>query len=486
MSNDNIDPRLLESIDEGASNIGFHSRTGQEDAAEDCNQICQGNRAHITHANTPISTHHIPSGHITDSDEQGSISSVYELSGDGSLEMVRSVDQTTPRSTNHILSEEELAAQKAYLDSYSLSHTANMASLASQINQDLNQRQRERLLGPSVLEPAVVPQPIISYGGDSSNDYLNTAAQIVAATSQHAMLAQVQANYSSSPASVDFEMQDAPNANSVVPQAYDHQFHGFPSPVDQPMSLLTNTDVLSYTAPPAADIDRLIARAQQVQQQTQMQIQQGLYDGPVACSGSVRATTVKAQAKPKARKSGPTAMQRAPLSISADPNEERVRVEIGEDGNPRVTLREGEDPNQPISIAEIVARPRDEQLTRPRDGEAPIQRVKINSRRSRPPYLPLEDGMNQEELLRRAMRNQEISELDRLDRRTRNNESARRTRERTRKTIADQAETIDQQTIQILGLQGQVAAHQQEIQQLRMELSKECRNDSYIDSLFAE
>lgn len=312
---------------------------------------------------------------------------MHGLPGD-TPQIVEPASQAVPRSTNHVLSEEELAAQQSYIDSFGLSQTTNVAHLATQISQDLNQRQRERLLASGPADRAVVQQPL---------------------------------------------------------------------------GLATN------------NIDALIVRARQVQQQ--------VYDLP-ASTDSARTAKPKAQSKPRVKKSGPTAMQRAPLSVSDDPDERRVKIEVSEDGTPRVTLREGEDPFQPITIAEIVARPRDEQLTRPREDESPIERVRINSRRSRPPYLPLEDGMNQEEILRRAMRNQEISELDRLDRRTRNNESARRTRERTRKTIADQADTIEQQNTQIQGLQRQITSHQQEIQQLRLDLVNERRNADDVDSLF--
>ncbi|KAH6659251.1 hypothetical protein BKA67DRAFT_652494 [Truncatella angustata] len=356
----------------------------------------------------------------------------------------------TLRNTNSFLSEAELAAQKAYINSYGLSQTADMANLAAQITKDLDQRQLDRLTTFDSAEQVQSAQKSApGYENDTISHDLPSPAEQTNTADQYQCPPNFPLSQYPSPSGQSAGAWYANSAYRAVEQALGN--NASPAPERNP-------------ALSADSLDRLIARAQRaatIQATT-----------PAPSRETRRTAKRKAQTKPKGKKSHPTPMQCAPLSVSAEPDVKRVKIDVEEDGTPHVILREGEDLSQPVMLAECVARPRDEQLTRPRDGEAPVERVRINSRRSRPPYLPLEDNMTQEERLRRAMRNQEISELDRQDRRSRNNESARRTRERTRKTIADQAATIEAQNSRIQELQDQVAAQQMEMQFLRASESR--------------
>ncbi|KAI1876894.1 uncharacterized protein JN550_000966 [Neoarthrinium moseri] len=168
---------------------------------------------------------------------------------------------------------------------------------------------------------------------------------------------------------------------------------------------------------------------------------------------------------PGPRRATATDMQCAPITGGRAPPK-KVTVDISDDGTPRVVTTDGED-GGPIRLSDIVARPRSEQITAPRAGQPPLKRVKINKRSTRVPYLPINDDMSDTERLRRAMRNQEMAEIDRAEKRARNNAAARRTREKREQMLANQRQTIAQQQQSIAALQSQLDAAQTELKRKR-------------------
>lgn len=444
-----IDPQLFDFVDSGAMDIDFDFSVAPEVAAMEAGQPTHGLYQFPIGSNASVS------------DFAFNSAPTHDLHADKSSQDSESVNQQSIRAAT-FFTEQELAAQKVYLNNYGFSHTTDMTNLASHVSRDFEQRQRERLLDGGLDDQnPLQPLALACQSNINGNDLVPGTERI-----------SIHNKYCSPTSTVDslsvqnLGVEYASKAYGTVQSFQDGLNQPVTPTAQQLRNLPSDTVYQAHTMSNSTGLDALIIRAQKSTQPAQ--------STPPAASGNLATKYEPCSKMPKAKKkSQPTPMQCAPLSISTEPNEKRLNIDISADGTPRVILREGEDPNQPISLAECVARPRDEQLTRPRDGDEPIQRLRINSRRSRPPYLPLEPGMTEEELLQRAMRNQEISELDRLDRRTRNNESARRTRERTKKTIADQAETIEQQNTQIQALQSQVAEQQQEIFRLHANLDQQ-------------
>lgn len=210
---------------------------------------------------------------------------------------------------------------------------------------------------------------------------------------------------------------------------------------------------------PDSDVGDLMAMAMEYSEQKKLEEQTS--QGVKAATGRTSKKTKK-PAKPKAKK-GPTAMQRAPVSIARDggvPKSVEMDVNLAEDGLPSIKVRPGSDVQD---LAEAVARPRDEQLSVSRVPQGP--RVKV-------PYLPIDDTMSKEEQLRRAARNQQISELDRADRRARNNEAARRTRERARQAIVDAQAQVEEREARIELLEAQIEERDEEIMMLKKQLAE--------------
>ncbi|KAH8680961.1 hypothetical protein BX600DRAFT_520164 [Xylariales sp. PMI_506] len=115
------------------------------------------------------------------------------------------------------------------------------------------------------------------------------------------------------------------------------------------------------------------------------------------------------------------------------------------------------------TLADRVARPRDEQITSATPGTAPLQRVRINRRQTRIPWLHIDSSMTEAEQLRRAQRNQEMAEIDRAERRARNNASAAKARKAKIDKIATQEATI-------LALRQHVEEQDERIERLKCEL----------------
>ncbi|KAI0159071.1 hypothetical protein BJ166DRAFT_529289, partial [Pestalotiopsis sp. NC0098] len=210
---------------------------------------------------------------------------------------------------------------------------------------------------------------------------------------------------------------------------------------------------------PDSDVGDLMAMAMEYSEQKKLEEQAS--QGAKITTGRASKKTKK-PAKPKAKK-GPTAMQRAPVSIARDggvPKSVEMDADLAEDGLPSIKVRPGSDVQD---LAEAVARPRDEQLSVARVPQGP--RVKV-------PYLPIDDTMSKEEQLRRAARNQQISELDRADRRARNNEAARRTRERARQAIVDAQAQVEEREARIELLEAQVEERDEEIMMLKKQLAE--------------
>lgn len=210
---------------------------------------------------------------------------------------------------------------------------------------------------------------------------------------------------------------------------------------------------------PDSDVGDLMAMAMEYSEQKKLEEQAS--QGAKITTGRASKKTKK-PAKPKAKK-GPTAMQRAPVSIARDggvPKSVEMDVDLAEDGLPSIKVRPGSDVQD---LAEAVARPRDEQLSVSRVPQGP--RVKV-------PYLPIDDTMSKEEQLRRAARNQQISELDRADRRARNNEAARRTRERARQAIVDAQAQVEEREARIELLEAQIEERDEEIMMLKKQLAE--------------
>ncbi|KAI4603038.1 hypothetical protein KJ359_005828 [Pestalotiopsis sp. 9143b] len=210
---------------------------------------------------------------------------------------------------------------------------------------------------------------------------------------------------------------------------------------------------------PDSDVDELMAMAAEYSEQKKREEQASQSAKANAGRASKKA---KKPAKPKVKK-GPTAMQRAPVSVAHDGGVEKsVEVDVGlaKDGLPSIKVRPGSDVQ---NLADAVARPRDEQLSVSRAPQGP--RVKV-------PYLPIDDTMSKEEQLRRAARNQQISELDRADRRARNNEAARRTRERARQAIVDAQAQVEEREARIELLEAQIKERADEITMLKKQLAE--------------
>ncbi|KAK6085527.1 hypothetical protein SCUP515_00634 [Seiridium cupressi] len=515
-TNTNIDPQLYQSSDPNILGLDFDLAFAPETVSMEGNRSEQEPGELSMNSHSPLlsllTDPSIPAPNQPTQTEQTQTTrnnplAVFDSSQDISTPYSEPTNQTKPCITNSFLTEQELADQKAYIDEYGLSRTANMTNLATQISQDLDQRQRERLLGTG--PPDQVPNhqyPAPAYGDNvlshnmeaeqqvytnqyypytlaslgefkvpdslelpplkqyqqTINDYQNSGH--LYASSAYETTQQGHYDPSQSAFHTAQEHTSTYGASAQTPLGAQH----YPKVMESSPDDLTTMTEQSTPRPSttASSLDALIALARQSVPQGQTAAT------PISRTIGGRVVKQKAKLMPKARKAQPTPMQRAPLSISAEPDDKPVNINIHEDGTPQVILREGEDPNKPITLAECVARPRDEQLTRPRDGESAIERVRINSRRSRPPYLPLEENMTEEEKMGRAIRNQEIAELDRLDRRTRNNESARRTRERTKNLIACQAQEIADKDGHIAELQLEIETQRKEIFRLREELGR--------------
>ncbi|KAK6198306.1 hypothetical protein LQW54_010390 [Pestalotiopsis sp. IQ-011] len=210
---------------------------------------------------------------------------------------------------------------------------------------------------------------------------------------------------------------------------------------------------------PECDVDELMAMAAEYSEQKKLG-EQASQNAKVKAGRASKRT--KKPAKPKVKK-GPTAMQRAPVSVAHDGGVQKsveVDMDLAEDGLPSIKVRPGSDVQ---NLADAVARPRDEQLSVSRVPQGP--RVKV-------PYLPIDDAMSKEEQLRRAARNQQISELDRADRRARNNEAARRTRERARQAIVDAQAQVEEREARIELLEAQVEERDDEIMMLKKQLAE--------------
>jgi hypothetical protein len=231
------------------------------------------------------------------------------------------------------------------------------------------------------------------------------------------------------------------------------------------------------------DVTELISMAQEYTkhepERTQTPSSDNVLTGRVTRSSTATSskTSTKAKAGRKTKSSTqpkgkriPTAMQCAPISIPRDRNGKQ-RVEIGPtsagDGLPEIKVlpvSDDDDKVNPLALAEAVARPRDEQLTLPRPG------VPLSGPRVKVPYLTIDDTMTKEEQLRRAAHNQKISEVDRADRRARNNESARRNRERTKQAIIDAQAQAEVSQARVKQLEEQLAEREAEIAGLRSQL----------------
>ncbi|ETS83148.1 hypothetical protein PFICI_05024 [Pestalotiopsis fici W106-1] len=463
--------------------------------------------------------------------------------------------QQSPHSQGFHLSEEELSAQKAFMDNYGLVQTTGVTTLAAQVNNNSEIMQQDQLNNSTqVCKPdinnqadAMIPAqsihgPVVSYGdnnmkttitgpfefdgmqshhqipsGDagSMNAGYGAPFELIGYGLQHQATAAFPASQYPGPGSAVFndgsqysehtyyntqqihggmtgEMTVAPYQN--FHQATDIVDYGVPSGMEATRFQVNNqaihTPEGAFIAPKPepkneCDVAELVAMAReyakqepgQVDAQSNDNVLSGCVDSPNTPASSKASTKPKKARKTRSstRQKGtrvPTAMQCAPISIARDRNGKK-RVEIGPtlagDGLPQIKVHPGsddDDKTNPLSLAEAVARPRDEQLTLPRPG------VPLAGPRVKVPYLTIDDTMSREEQLRRAAHNQQISEVDRADRRARNNESARRNRERTKQAIVDAQAKVEEGQAKIKELEEKLVARDQEIKELKKHMGK--------------
>jgi hypothetical protein len=367
----------------------------------------------------------------------------YRIPDDVLKSQTKQIETALLHTTNHFYMEAELAAVKKYVDHGNFPQATEIVNAPLPINQDPTVRQRKRRRTHSPEGQAPVTKQEFS-------------SPIVVPLHHHSAFIDPRLVLSDSQKHCDNSQQ--------IPIG---QAQGILAPGPQPISVYFNSASLPVEKPAAADIDKLISIAREYRAAEK---QKSAQSSGVDTTSSAMKT--RAQRRPKGRKASPTAMQRAPLSVDKDPGEKNVHIDLNQDGKPRITLRKGQFPDQPVPLSACVARPRDQQLTRTRDGQAPLGRIRVNSRRTRLPYLEIDDSMDPYELMLRAAQNQSIAEIDRDEKRARNNESARRTRERTKKALTDQKDTIEKQAQLISDLQGQVGSFQREILRLQAEIEK--------------
>ncbi|KAI0132607.1 hypothetical protein BJ170DRAFT_680489 [Xylariales sp. AK1849] len=135
--------------------------------------------------------------------------------------------------------------------------------------------------------------------------------------------------------------------------------------------------------------------------------------------------------------------------------------------NPAQTGMKGESLS---SLSEAVARPRHEQLSIGADGLSMVPRVQIGKQRSRVDWLKIDKDMPDEEKMRRARKNQEMAELDRAEKRAKNNASANQSRKKRIELVASQEATIVAQNEHILSLNLQIQGLNAEINRLKVHL----------------